>query len=65
MFFERFFHRCEEGSAARALHTLRLRAITGSKSPEGFTPLAPRNDLGAEGKHRIDGLNASDLVLRH
>lgn len=31
----------QEGSAARALHTLRLRAITGSKSAEGFTPLAP------------------------
>ncbi|CAL1138924.1 unnamed protein product [Cladocopium goreaui] len=30
----------KEGSAARALNTLRLRAITGSKSPEGFTPLA-------------------------
>lgn len=29
----------KEGSAARALNTLRLRAITGSKSPEGFTPL--------------------------
>jgi len=29
----------KEGSAARALHTLRLRAITGSKSAEGFTPL--------------------------
>eukprot|EP00438_Fugacium_kawagutii_P034506 Skav213796 [mRNA] locus=scaffold1987:167430:171829:- [translate_table: standard] len=28
-----------EGTAAQALSTLRLRAITGSKSPEGFTPL--------------------------
>lgn len=28
-----------EGSAARALQTLRLRAITGSRSEEGLTPL--------------------------
>lgn len=28
-----------DGSAARALQTLRLRAITGSRSEEGLTPL--------------------------